>query len=82
MDEKITVKALTLVCNQMRQALDEILIAITTLEDLPAARCDREGEARQKLEEILNRLHVRVARTELAAQHAFPPITGRLFGGE
>jgi hypothetical protein len=78
MNPKIMLKTLTLVCHQMRQAQDEILKAITALEDLPAARCEREGQAQQGLEEILNRLHVRAARTELAAQRAFPPITERM----
>jgi hypothetical protein len=82
MDQKIVVKTLTLVCHQMRQAQDEILQAITALEDLPAGRCEREGQAQQRLEEILNRLHVRTARTEFAAQHAFPPITERMFRDE
>jgi hypothetical protein len=82
MEQKIVVRTLTLVCHQMRQAQDEILQAITALEDLPAARCEREGQAQQRLEEILNRLHVRAARTELSAQHAFPPITERMFRDE
>jgi hypothetical protein len=72
MDGRVVVKSLTQVARQMLQGLDEILQAISVLEDLPAARSEAESDARMKVEGILNRLHVRLARAELAAQHALP----------
>jgi hypothetical protein len=72
MDGRVVVKSLTQVAHQMLRGLDEILQAISALEDLPAARSEAESDARMKVEGILNRLHVRLARAELAAQHAWP----------
>lgn len=72
MDGRVVVKSLTQVAHQMLQGLDEILQAISVLEDLPAARSEAESDARMKVEGILNRLHVRSARAELAARHALP----------
>jgi hypothetical protein len=48
MDQKIMVKTLTLVCHQMRQAQDEILQAITALEDLPPCVESRRKVTRRK----------------------------------
>ena len=60
---------LTLVAQQLVFGLDEILKAIVLLEELPAARSAAEADVRSKIEGILNLLHVRLDRAELAAQH-------------
>jgi hypothetical protein len=57
----------------MVQSSDELLHAISLLEDLPPARSEAEWAARVKVEGMLNRLHVRLARAELAVQYALPP---------
>ena len=43
MDGRVVVKSLTQVARQMLQGLDEILQAISVLEDLPAARSEAES---------------------------------------
>lgn len=78
MDKPVAVQSLTQVVHQMLQGLDEILQAISVLEELPAARSEAESDARMKVEGILNRLHVRLARAELAAQHALPVTAERI----
>jgi hypothetical protein len=78
MDKPVAVQSLTQVVHQMLQGLDEILQAISVLEELPAARSEAESGARIKIEGILNRLHVRLARVELAVQHALPVTAERI----
>jgi hypothetical protein len=72
MHNSFVVGKLTLVAQQLLLGLDEILRAIALMNDLPAARCEAEADARAKIEGILNLLHVRLARAELAAQHVLP----------
>lgn len=72
MDNPLVVRKLSLVAQQLLFGLDEILRAIVLLEELPAARSEAEANVRSKIEVILNLLHVRLARAELAAQHVLP----------
>jgi hypothetical protein len=72
MDSHLVAISLTRIAHQMVQGLDELLHAISLLEDLPPARSEAEWATRVKVEGMLNRLHVRLARAELAAQHALP----------
>ena len=72
MDNPLMVRKLSLVAQQLLFGLDEILNAIVLLEELPAARSEAEANVRSKIEGILNLLHVRLARAELAAPHVLP----------
>jgi hypothetical protein len=72
MDSHLVAISLTRIAHQMARGLDELLHAISLLEDLPPARSEAEWAARVKVEGMLNRLHVRLARAELATQHALP----------
>ena len=65
-------KNLFLIANQLAQSLEEILRAVTLLESLPAPRSERESDTLWKVQEILNRLHVRLARAEVAVSHIRP----------
>jgi hypothetical protein len=73
MDSHLVAMSLTRIAHQLVQGLDELLHAISLLEDLPPARSEAEWGVRVRVEGMLNRLHVRLARAELAAQHALPP---------
>jgi hypothetical protein len=73
MDGHLVAISLNRIAHQLVQGLEELLRAISALEDLPPARSDVEWAARVEVEGMLNRLHVRLARAELAAQHALPP---------
>jgi hypothetical protein len=72
MDNPLVVRKLSLVAQQLLFGLDEILKAIVLLEELPAAKSEAEANVRSKIEGILNLLHVRLARAELAAQYVLP----------
>jgi len=72
MHNSFVVGKLTLIAQQVLLGLDEVLRAIALIDELPAARCDAEADARWKIQGILNLLCVRLARAELAAQHVLP----------
>jgi hypothetical protein len=72
MHNSFVVGKLTLIAQQLLLGLDEVLRAIALIDELPAARCDEEADARAKIQGILNLLCVRLARAELAAQHVLP----------
>ena len=72
MDNSLVAISLTRISQQMVRGSDEILRVIALLENLPAAQSEAEFAVRLKVEAMLNRLHVRLARAELAAQLALP----------
>jgi hypothetical protein len=74
MRNSFVIGKLTLVEQQLLLGLDEVLRAIALMDELPATRCEAEADARAKIEGILNLLHVRLARAELAAQHVLPGV--------
>jgi len=63
---------LTLIAQQLLIGLEEVLRAMALIDELPAAQCHAEADARAKIQGVLNLLCVRLARAELAAQHVLP----------
>jgi len=72
MHDSFVIGKLTLIAQQLLLGLEEVLRAMALIDELPAAQCHAEAEARAKIQGVLNLLCVRLARAELAAQHVLP----------
>ena len=72
MHDSFVIGKLTLIAQQLLIGLEEVLRAMALIDELPAAQCHAEADARAKIQGVLNLLCVRLARAELAAQHVLP----------
>jgi hypothetical protein len=73
MDKQPALTSLTHRARRVVCALDEIPQALGALEELPAARSNFESKAHVTVEDMLNRLHLRLTPVRLAAQHVLRP---------
>ena len=72
MHDSFVIGNLTLIAQQLLLGLEEVLRTMALIDELPVAQCHADADPRAKIQGVLNLLCVRLARAELAAQHALP----------